>query len=151
MTGIDPPGCPNPDCPVVCGTPGSIVHFYDKFCSLAFDATVHLFDEIINPSSGAYQEFEKGVISAASSSSSVEKRKRIVRFMRESDWLAGPRLGFDKSKNIEKRVEPAIRDKLQTILQEFPSKLKAVCRGDSTELASCKWEAAFKQYILSFP
>ncbi|KAG0702032.1 hypothetical protein DFH29DRAFT_999676 [Suillus ampliporus] len=25
--GVNPPGCPNPDCATVCGTPGSMVHF----------------------------------------------------------------------------------------------------------------------------
>jgi len=153
-TGRDPAGCPNPDCPVVCGTPGSIIHFYSKFRSLAFDATVHLFNEIIEPSSAAYQKFEKGVISATSPSSSAGNRQRIVRFMRESDWLAEPRVGFEKSESIEKRAEH-IRDSLQSILGQFPPKLKAICGGnratDSNEFPSCSWEAEFKQYILSFP
>ncbi|KAJ7927456.1 hypothetical protein B0H13DRAFT_1970447, partial [Mycena leptocephala] len=26
--GNEPPGCPNPYCPIVCGTPGSLVYFY---------------------------------------------------------------------------------------------------------------------------
>ena len=148
-TGIDPPGCPNPNCPVVCGTPGSIVHFYSKFCSLAFDAIVHLFDEIIKPSSAAYQKVEASVISATSSSSpSAENRQRKVRFMREADWVPKPRIGFYKGKNIEKRASEDIRDKLQTILQQFSSKMKSIC---GNELHSCSWEAEFKQYILSFP
>ncbi|KAF8800556.1 hypothetical protein BYT27DRAFT_7148368, partial [Phlegmacium glaucopus] len=153
-TGRDPAGCPNPDCPVVCGTPGSIVHFYSKFVTLAFDAIVHLFDEIIKPSSTAYQKFEKGVISATSSNPPAENRQRMVRFMREADWLAEPPVGFDKSKSFEKRTEH-IRDRLQSILGQFQSKLKAICGGnrttDSTELPSCSWEAEFKQYILLFP
>ena len=140
-TGIDPPGCPNPDCPVVCGTPGSIVHFYSKFCSLAFDATVRLFGDIIKPSSAAYQKFEQGVLSA-------RNRKRVVRFMREADWVGKPGVGFYKGKNdIEKREED-IRERLQTMLQQFPSKMKSICGND---LHSCSWEAEFKQYILSFP
>ena len=153
-TGKDPAGCPNPDCPVVCGTPGSIVHFYSKFRSLAFDATVHLFDEITEPSSAAYQKFEKGVISATSSGFSSGNRQRVVRFMREADWSAKPWVGFDKNKNIKYRAED-IRERLQMILRQFPSKLKAICggngAGDSNELRSCSWEAEFKQYILSFP
>ena len=148
-TGIDPSGCPNPDCPVVCGTPGSIVHFYSKFCSLAFDATVHLFDEIIKPSSAAYQKCETSVISATSSSNpSAENKQRIVRFMREADWVAKPRVGFHKGKNIEKRTPEDVRNKLQSILRQFSSKMKTIC---GNELRSCSWEAEFKQYILSFP
>ncbi|KAJ7634684.1 hypothetical protein FB45DRAFT_909554 [Roridomyces roridus] len=38
-TGIDPEGCPNPDCPVVCGTSGSMVHYYSIFRGLSFNAT----------------------------------------------------------------------------------------------------------------
>jgi hypothetical protein len=144
-TGIDPSGCPNPDCPVVCGTPGSLVHFYSKFCSLAFDAIVHLFDEIIEPSSAAYQKCEASVISATSS---AKNRQRMVRFMREADWVAEPRVGFYKGKNVKKRAREDIRDKLQTILRQFSSKMKSIC-GD--ELRYCSWEAEFKQYILSFP
>ena len=147
-TGKDPPGCPNPDCPVVCGTPGSIVHFYSKFCSLAFDAIVHLFDEIIEPNSAAYQKVEASVISATSSSSSTENRQRMVRFMREADWVAIPRVSFYKGKKIGKRAKEDIRDKLQKILRQFLSKMKAICGND---LRSCSWEAEFKQFILSFP
>ena len=155
-TGIDPAGCPNPDCPVVCGTPGSIVHFYSKFRSLAYEAVVHLFEEISKPNSPAYQKFEQGVISATSSSSSAgERRRRTVRFMRETDWLAEPPVGFDNKSN-EKRGDSAhIRDRLQAILQQFSSKLRSVCGGngtsDSNELPSCSWELKFKEYILSFP
>jgi hypothetical protein len=147
-TGIDPPGCPNPDCPVICGTPGSIVHFYSKFRSLAFDATVHLFDEIIQPSSAAYQKFEASVISATSSSPSQEKRQRMVRFMREADRVAKPRIGFYNGKNIEKRAPKDTRDELQAIVRQFPSEMKSVCGDD---LSSCSWEAEFKKFILSFP
>lgn len=155
-TGIDPTGCPNPDCPVVCGTPGSIVHFYSKFRSLAFEATVHLFDEITKPSSAAYHKFEEGVISATSSSSSVGNKQRIVRFMRKTAWLAESRVDFGKSKRIEKRADSKdIRNKLQTILQKFQSELETTCGGkgesDSNEFPSCSWEAEFKKYILSFP
>jgi hypothetical protein len=129
----------------VCGTPGSLVHFYSKFCSLAFDAIVHLFDEIIEPSSAAYQKCEASVISATSS---AKNRQRMVRFMREADWVAKPRVGFYKGKNVKKRAREDIRDKLQTILRQFSSKMKSIC-GD--ELRYCSWEAEFKQYILSFP
>ena len=39
QNGVDPPGCPNPDCPVVCGTPGSMVHFYPVLRQIAFNQT----------------------------------------------------------------------------------------------------------------
>ncbi|TRM63636.1 hypothetical protein BD626DRAFT_494931 [Schizophyllum amplum] len=37
--GVEPPGCPNPDCPVVCGTPGSLVHFYSTLREIAVNQT----------------------------------------------------------------------------------------------------------------
>ncbi|KAL1743522.1 hypothetical protein HDZ31DRAFT_40696 [Schizophyllum fasciatum] len=47
QNGVDPPGCPNPDCPVVCGTPGSLVHFYPTLRQIAHNETVALLEEAI--------------------------------------------------------------------------------------------------------
>ena len=66
--GVDPPGCPNPDCPVVCGTPGSLVHFYGKLRYIAFNQTRHLLDTIATPGSDAYNQVEQNVLNAAKGS-----------------------------------------------------------------------------------
>ncbi|KAF5371779.1 hypothetical protein D9758_003361 [Tetrapyrgos nigripes] len=57
--GVEPEGCPKPDCDVICGTPGSMVHFYDRFCAKAFDVNLALFTRHIHPDSPAHQEIVK--------------------------------------------------------------------------------------------
>lgn len=66
--GNTPPGCPNPDCPVVCGTPGSMVHFYPKLRYIAFNETYHLFQDLADPSSKVYKQVENTVVAAANQS-----------------------------------------------------------------------------------
>ncbi|PCH35067.1 hypothetical protein WOLCODRAFT_125366 [Wolfiporia cocos MD-104 SS10] len=63
--GVDPPGCPNPDCPVVCGTPGSMVHFYPKLRYIAFNQTRAMLEELARPGSPTYQQVEQNVMDAA--------------------------------------------------------------------------------------
>ncbi|RPD61479.1 hypothetical protein L227DRAFT_574555 [Lentinus tigrinus ALCF2SS1-6] len=66
--GNTPPGCPNPDCPVVCGTPGSMVHFYSKLRYIAFNQTYHLLEALAAPGSDTYQKVEDMVMAAAKQS-----------------------------------------------------------------------------------
>ena len=54
--GSDPPGCPNPDCPVVCGTPGSMVHFYSTLRYIAFNSTKTLLESLTTPGNPAFEE-----------------------------------------------------------------------------------------------
>jgi hypothetical protein len=68
----DPPGCPNPDCPVVCGTPGSMCHFYSTLRLIAFNVTTNLLQELASPGSSAYQQVEASVLDA-------QKNTRYVR------------------------------------------------------------------------
>ena len=63
-TGIDPPGCPNPDCPVVCGTPGSIVHFYGELQNRAFNSTVQVIEQMLRPSSEEFKKVEEKMMGA---------------------------------------------------------------------------------------
>ena len=76
-TGVTPPGCPNPDCPIVCGTPGSLVHFFPKLRYIAFNQTYHLLQKLSTPGSETYQQVEDMVLQAASQSDgSTEQRRR---------------------------------------------------------------------------
>ncbi|KAH8108786.1 hypothetical protein DFH11DRAFT_1516389 [Phellopilus nigrolimitatus] len=59
--GQDPPGCPNPDCPVVCGTPGSLVHFYPTLRLIAFNDTKTVLEELVSPGNQAYLQMDKMV------------------------------------------------------------------------------------------
>ncbi|KAJ7461814.1 hypothetical protein B0H11DRAFT_2198653 [Mycena galericulata] len=54
-TGIDPPGCPNPDCATVCGTPGSMCHFYSKFRQIAFNSTASCIAQAVNETARIHQ------------------------------------------------------------------------------------------------
>lgn len=153
-TGIDPPGCPNPDCPVVCGTPGSIVHFYPKFRRLAFNATVNLVNKLMEPSSASYKKVEKAVLEAAKASSHKHGR-RFLRFMRPSaDRDGGLEPFVQDIKMKEKRQENVKRD-LLVLLRKFHSLLNVICGGASDDqtkdLSECSWEHDFKEYILTFP
>ena len=46
VNGVNPPGCPNPDCPVVCGTPGSLVHFFPTLRGIAYNQTRKRLDDL---------------------------------------------------------------------------------------------------------
>ncbi|KAF8966584.1 hypothetical protein BDZ97DRAFT_2057316 [Flammula alnicola] len=151
VTGIDPAGCPNPDCPVICGTPGSIVHFYPKFRYIAFNDTVNLMNDVMDPSSSAYQQVEEAVVAAASS----KTRRRSLRFMRSDvSGKSWRRPGQDLDMAAERRAVN-IKSELRTQLRQFRSLLNVVCGGTETgktnDLPNCSWEHAFKQFILTFP
>lgn len=63
--GADPPGCPNPDCPVVCGTPGSMVHFFPMLRFIAYNETRARIEAAAAPGSNSYQQIEQNVLGAA--------------------------------------------------------------------------------------
>ncbi|KAL7277196.1 hypothetical protein ACG7TL_009044 [Trametes sanguinea] len=72
--GNEPDGCPNPDCPIVCGTPGSLVHFYSQLRFIAYNETFHTLQALATPGTDAYQQVEKAVMDAAASSHSERRR-----------------------------------------------------------------------------
>lgn len=157
-TGIDPPGCPKSDCDVVCGTPGSMVHFYSKLRYLAFDANIDLFSDIVAPGSDTYKKIEKAVLAAVEASHSVSNKKRkLFRFMRpDEDTVA---LGSDRLSNWsdhtkEKRDEQT-KSELRSLLNQFRLLLTVACGGGqdgkTKGIPFCTWEDTFKPYILSFP
>ncbi|OJT07565.1 hypothetical protein TRAPUB_1588 [Trametes pubescens] len=63
--GIEPDGCPNPDCPIVCGTPGSMVHYYSKLRFIAFNETYHHLERLCTPGTDTYKRVEQAVVGAA--------------------------------------------------------------------------------------
>jgi len=64
VNNIDPKGCPKPDCPVVCGTPGSIYHFYSTFVHIAYNTTLYGIANSTssNSTTSEYQAIKKGVL-----------------------------------------------------------------------------------------
>ncbi|KAK0203701.1 hypothetical protein DFS33DRAFT_1333315 [Desarmillaria ectypa] len=79
VNGVDPEGCPNPDCPVVCGTPGSLIHFYPILLEIVHNSTIALLQDITSPHSDAYKETEKNVIDSLSFHSSSPRMFRFSR------------------------------------------------------------------------
>ncbi|KAF8627367.1 hypothetical protein AX15_004432 [Amanita polypyramis BW_CC] len=119
----DPPGCPNPDCPVVCGTPGSLVHFYPKLRKIAFDATREVLRNVIALDSDSYKQVEAAVLEAAQ--------------------------GDVKSRVGLKAARRRYKQQLRSLLEEIPVGLREQCGG--SDLSECSWEKAMKEYILRFP
>ncbi|KIY47385.1 hypothetical protein FISHEDRAFT_45411 [Fistulina hepatica ATCC 64428] len=58
-----PNGCPNPDCPVKCGTPGSMVHFYHTLRYIAYNHTRSFVETLVQPGTDTYNEIESRVLS----------------------------------------------------------------------------------------
>ncbi|KAF5310686.1 hypothetical protein D9619_008117 [Psilocybe cf. subviscida] len=146
-TGIDPPGCPNPDCPVRCGTPGSIVHFYGKFIKIAFATTAELIGEITEPDASSYKLVEKSVKDAISNSKARRSYPPFI--FRGSKLLSG------NQRRLSTRNDH-VKDELNDIFGQAKSILADICGGVSAsdhgkDLPNCRWEQRFKQYILSFP
>ncbi|KAI0689299.1 hypothetical protein BC835DRAFT_261170 [Cytidiella melzeri] len=138
--GVEPDGCPNPDCPLVCGTPGSLVHFYGKLRYIAFNQTKHLLKDLSTPGSDTYDQVERAVLRQAN-----EKTRR-------SNSI---RLYARTSLPLKTKREEDVKTKLKETLAKVPMWLEQICggsgNGDINGLPNCNWEAAMKNYILTFP
>lgn len=146
-TGLEPAGCPNPDCPLICGTPGSLIHFYARLKAIAFNSTVGLFGNIIDPDSAAYRKVEQRIVKAASSNT----RRRFLRFNR-FDLARQSELGRERNfEDIAGRGDEHIKQVMKTLFQQFPGQLADVCGGSSNGIPNCSWEQTMHDYILSFP
>ncbi|TBU46704.1 hypothetical protein BD309DRAFT_887948 [Dichomitus squalens] len=82
--GNEPAGCPNPDCPVVCGTPGSMVHFFPKLRYIAFNQTLHLLETLSSPGSPSYDRMEELVLDASQRPPDERRRRGFSRVFSRS-------------------------------------------------------------------
>ena len=164
--GQDPPGCPDPDCPVVCGTPGSLVHFYSTLRYIVFNSTQHTLTALGSPGSDAYDQVNSLVTNAQNSG-----RKRSV----HDNEIARPAeraedvhsTAFNRHMHIHprrfrsvprhhhmaaqlKRV-PSVRSILAGITPSLEKACGSPASDSANALPDCNWEAAMKAYILSFP
>lgn len=128
-TGVDPAGCPSPNCPVVCGTPGSLIHFYSKLRTIAFEETTSMLKNLTSPDSDSF----KGVA------------KAVMADMHSNSGLAAPprHVGIP----VQRRAQNMTMV-LEKIMEQAPMLLKKAC-GEGQ--AACSWEVKMKEYILSFP
>lgn len=136
--GVEPDGCPNPDCPLVCGTPGSLVHFYGKLRYIAFNQTKHLLKELSTPDSDSYKQVEREVVRRAGGKSKTRRSSG----------------GLSTVPVPTKREEDA-KEKLKEAMANVPIWLEQICggsgSGDINGLPQCNWEQEMKEYILTFP
>ncbi|KAG6830057.1 hypothetical protein H0H87_009407 [Tephrocybe sp. NHM501043] len=137
---VNPDGCPNPDCPVVCGTPGSLVHFYPKLRYIAYNNTRHHLQALATPGTKAYQETESNYLREAAGGSAYERRKNSMGGTRM------PRI---------RRQEQAVKRKLREVMRRVSSEMEKACGGTGTGklngLQRCSWETRMKEFILTFP
>jgi len=150
-------GCPNPDCPVICGTPGSLVHFFPTLQSIAFNYTRSTLQRLCSPGNDAYERAERYVVQAAAGARRHENERRVPWFeyamiTRAGEELAG---GRNLSYVYARRWEESVKTQLKEIMKQAPILLEQACGGHPSEgenaLALCSWEKLMKQYILTFP
>ncbi|KAI0641562.1 hypothetical protein C8Q79DRAFT_1078055 [Trametes meyenii] len=138
--GVEPAGCPNPDCPIVCGTPGSLVHFYPKLRYIAFNQTYHLLQALSTPGSDTYKRVEQAVVDAASPGHGERTSKSTSPKMLVPVFL---------------KREQDIKNELKSILTQLRSLLGDACGANGSDetngLPECSWEQAMKDFILTFP
>lgn len=158
--GVDPQGCPNPDCPVVCGTPGSLVHFFPTLRSIAFKSTRDTLQRLCSPSSDEYKQTEHAVARAATTiRKGGRKERRVSTFSDGAARGMGGELahGVPSRKNFQymRKREEDVRKGFEEIMRQVPVLLEKACGGKPTEDASalpdCSWEEAMKAFILTFP
>ncbi|KAG6864244.1 hypothetical protein C0991_011127 [Blastosporella zonata] len=140
---VNPKGCPNPDCPVICGTPGSLVHFYPKLRYIAYNETRSQLQALATPGSKAYQETEKNYLREAAGGGAYERRKNIALAM---GGTMMPRI---------RRQEQAVKDKFRALMRQVSPRLEQICGGTGSGklngLQKCSWETRMKEFILSYP
>ncbi|KAG5646391.1 hypothetical protein DXG03_003714 [Asterophora parasitica] len=134
---VNPPGCPNPDCPIVCGTPGSMVHFYPKLRYIAFSSTRRQLVELASPGNDAYRALEENVMAEIESGGGYKQR------------AAGTRMPPKQRKGEQARGQ------VREIMSQISSRLEKICGGTGTGtthgLPKCSWEKRMKEFILTYP
>ncbi|KAJ4474152.1 hypothetical protein C8R41DRAFT_743775, partial [Lentinula lateritia] len=76
---VNPPGCPNPDCPVVCGTPGSMVHHYDALRNITVNSHEGMFALLTKQDSGSFQDVKTCVLGATTLKKCPKEPARTTR------------------------------------------------------------------------
>lgn len=156
-TGTAPAGCPNPSCPVVCGTPGSMVYHFPKLRRIAFDTVHATLFENTREGSDTYNAVQKTVKrftdTRAASNMTTRSIPRIFWARKDLD----PSFLEFESTYSKKRADD-VGTKLKPILESIPDRLANACGhvgpdgdGSADELQGCSWKAETTAYILKFP
>jgi len=157
VNGVDPAGCPNPDCPVVCGTPGSMVHFYSVLQEIAFNVTSTGLIDVCASSSKTYQTLENAVLHELRTES---PRRRSLRSAHAARHLA-PHIFARPFVSSETMQTGGLQKRREVTEAQAKAHLRSVCRGmvvslekgcgGKAKLPNCSWEQGMKAFILSFP
>ncbi|KAL0959673.1 hypothetical protein HGRIS_011372 [Hohenbuehelia grisea] len=158
--GVQPAGCPNPDCAIICGTPGSMVHFYPKVVQIVFDSLRDHLAGLVAPGTDTRKRMEKMILADAQE----PRRKRRELHIRGRTIFAEPNFDYTESKFSENghdgghglysRANQPSKDatlaRLSRMLEPAVTK-KRMEKACGEQLSSCSWEASMKEYILSYP
>ncbi|KAK7058433.1 hypothetical protein VNI00_002067 [Paramarasmius palmivorus] len=154
--GVEPEGCPNPSCPVICGTPGSMCYHYDKLEDLAFNAVHSILYNITQPTSPVFQQVYSSIARS--------KSRRETAYMRFQPRAYAPDLPlpFDFM-----RQPLVIRSTLDDLYARDSSRLTEISSGLSLELqkkcgyephgskkdlgSRCSWKKEMCSFILQYP
>jgi len=177
VTGIEPKGCPDPDCPVVCGTPGSMVHYYPILATLAYNITRDTLATVAFRTSGpTFQSINSSLLSL------------YHRAHRQHRSIAPATTAFSRHHRYHRLSKPKRSDapvgltdaevtsQLKSLLVEFAAGayLSGACKvtGGGTmgnpvvrvgrgkepdtyvmakDVGQCSWAMSMIPYILSFP
>ncbi|KAJ3974055.1 hypothetical protein EV361DRAFT_896716 [Lentinula raphanica] len=150
----NPPGCPNPDCPVVCGTPGSMVHFFSVLRNITVKTHENIFSILTKQDSESFQDVKTCVIDAMPTklcARSTAHTSRSISRLFEARFPRSMDVRYDLSPR-EKCIDDAtfekdLFDNLQvTTVQTWPELCDA-----RKDYAKCSWENEMKAFILQFP
>lgn len=140
-TGINPVGCPNPSCPVICGTPGSLVYHYSELETIVHNAVKALLEQAVNPSSVAYSESSSRIYRAYQSSRMVGPSLRFPLAHGSATYKTADEYSFNRTLSV------AFRD--------IASLLDSECGGPRKDtpdpFPQCSWKKTMVNYILTFP
>lgn len=143
VNNIVPKGCPNPDCPVVCGTPGSLVHFYSTLRKIVFASTRDLLQELVKPDGKVYRQIEAAVMRDVERGFNF-KATRMFKVRRGT-------LGMIHGK---KKRGPTVKSELKEILKSIGIQLAVECGsqdGNLDDLPRCSWRNLMEEFILQYP
>lgn len=166
-----PDGCPNPDCPVVCGTPGSMCHFYPKLRYIAFNATRHLISDLASPGTDEYLQVEKRVMHAVfgdeedDTDDAYQARRDAREGVKTGEGNERRMLRFERWRGVARKYKrdsaemaqkkKAVKKELQDTLAQAGPMLEKQCggsgNGQTNGLPECDWADLMKEFILTFP
>ncbi|KAF9269635.1 hypothetical protein L218DRAFT_280554 [Marasmius fiardii PR-910] len=159
--GVTPEGCPNPDCPSRCGTPGSMVHFYSTLRRLAFESFFDVIKNHTDTASPTYRQIQARVEQGRES----RKRETPMRFQPRPDAnhdVSLPILYMRQPFEIQPDVDRALNSKRErhsthvaVSLGRIPSELETICgrlsKESETDLKHCSWRTEMTKFILQYP